>query len=173
MGLGFTLFIIFCILAFIFIDDFIGDFLFALGVASFIGGILITFLLSSNDEFYTFKDQVLYETPIYSLETSPGIKGGFVIGIGVVYPDANYYFYIKNEDGEYELRSVSSSQCSIIETDKEKPFVRKVEKKAEFKSILYEYIFGINLRSFFPEQHYYLYVPPNTVKKIYSANISH
>lgn len=129
----------------------------------------------NQTDAYVYHERVVSQEPIYSLETPPSVHGSFVLGIGKVESGAEYYFYIKDEYGGLKLINIDSDSCSIVETDKEKPSIKVIEKTPVFKSALYTFLYWPNLRAllFSPEEHYILYVPPNTIKKVYSGNINH
>ncbi|NNG67553.1 hypothetical protein [Caldanaerobacter subterraneus] len=175
MILGFGLALFFLFLSIITITDknFLSDFFFVLAKLSLIAGLFLGIIVMGMDDAYVYRTEVAFEEPIYSLETYPTAHGDFILGIGSVDSEAQYYFYVKNKEGEYELKSIYSGLCSIVETDEQIPHVKKIIKTAEFKSFYYKLLGGINIRGFAPVEHYILYVPSNTIKKVYSANIYH
>lgn len=141
-------------------------------------GLLVMFFMPlagiNESDAYVYQEKVISQEPIYSLETTTAVNGGFVLGIGEIGSSAKYYFYVKDEYGGLRLRSIYSDNCTIIETSEVQPSIKTIQRIPTFKSTLDIIMFWPNLRAeFFPERHYILYVPPDTVKKVCSGNINH
>lgn len=119
---------------------------------------------------YVYEEKVTLQEQIYSLEALSSAHGSFVLGVGSFDTEAKYYFYTKDEYGGLKLKSINSSVCTIIETEKVQPSIKEIQKKpVGYKDTFYKIMYWPVTR--LPEYHYILYVPPNTVKQVYSANM--
>ncbi|ERM91523.1 hypothetical protein O163_10140 [Caldanaerobacter subterraneus subsp. yonseiensis KB-1] len=146
-----------------------GSLLTGMAGASLFIAFLFPVLGSLDSDAYIYKEKIVLQEPIYSLETVPSVRGGFVLGIGSLDAEPKYYFYTKDEHEGLRLKSVYSSDCTIIETDKIQPSIKVIQKVPAFKDTFYKIMFWPNLR--LPKYHYILYLPPGTVKKVYSGNV--
>lgn len=117
---------------------------------------------------YKYETKVVSVKPIYSVEDVNSINGKFVIGTGSVDQDIVYYYYVQEKEG-LKLEHVNSNDAYIVESNK-KPVIETIVEKPVYTKPWIEEIIGIS-----PIQssvtYYKLFVPRNTIKKVFDLQI--
>ena len=120
---------------------------------------LISILITIN---YYKPEYILTKTqPIESLDVLSGSKGNFILGAGSIKNHITYYYYVKDEEGLYELKSISGENIKIKqEVNENKAYIEVYEPKTK-DVILY----------WLMDSEYIIVVPENTIQKDFNANI--
>ena len=132
---------------------------FSIDVCVGIIAMLISILITINcykPEYILTKTQ-----PIESLDVLSGSKGNFILGAGNIKNHITYYYYVKDKEGLYELKSISGENIKIKQEGKEnKAFIEVYEPKT--KDVILYWMIG---------NKYIIVVPENTIQKEFNANI--
>ena len=132
---------------------------FSIDVCVGIIAMLISILITIN---YYKPEYILTKTqPIESLDVLSGSKGNFILGAGSIKNHITYYYYVKDEEGLYELKSISGENIKIKqEVNENKAYIEVYEPKTK-DVILY----------WLMDSEYIIVVPENTIQKDFNANI--
>ena len=132
---------------------------FSIDVCIGIIAMLISILITINcykPEYILTKTQ-----PIESLDVLSGSKGNFILGAGNIKNHITYYYYVKDKEGLYELKSISGENIKLRqEGDENKAYIEVYEPKA--KDVILYWMIG---------NKYIIVVPENTIQKEFNANI--
>lgn len=113
------------------------------------------FKLSEPKKIETFKED------IYSLNNSNEMSGSFILGSGTINLSGTYSYFIKNQDGSKQRKSIQSDETRIYE-DSDKPYFEEITCKNgssySFKTGFFE---DIDICANRIERK--LYVPKNTI----------
>ena len=101
------------------------------------------------------------QTNIYTLQTTTGIDGSFCLGYGSVSSNPHYYFYIKDENGLYQLMDLDSDDVKLNVTDEQEPKLITYE----YTNVGNDWFFGFGKPwSLFSYHKYELVVPTDTIQ---------
>lgn len=132
---------------------------FSIDVCIGIIAMLISILITINcykPEYILTRTQ-----PIESLDVLSGSKGNFILGAGNIKNHITYYYYVKDKEGLYELKSISGENIKIKQEGKEnKAFIEVYEPKT--KDVILYWMIG---------NKYIIVVPENTIQKEFNANV--
>lgn len=81
------------------------------------------FKLSESKKIEIFKEN------IYSLNTSNELSGSFIIGSGVIKSESQYTYFIENQDGSKQRKSINSNDTKIYE-GYNKPYFEETKCKS-------------------------------------------
>lgn len=142
----------------------IGGIALLIALAALIISVILSFVLP-----YKYETKIVNVKPIYSVEDITGINGRFVIGTGNVDQDIVYCYYVQEKEG-LKLEYVNSNDAYIVESDK-KPVIETIKKYPVYTKPWIEKFIGIPPMLQSSVTYYKLFVPENTVKKVFDLQL--
>ena len=134
-------------------EDFANCFVY--GLLAVVISMLITMI------YYEPNYELAKTQEIESLDILNGSSGNFVLGIGSTNNQAVYYYYVRDEKGLYELKSINGNSIKIKQEG--------TDNRAYIER--YEPIFKDAIMFWTLERKYIIVVPENTIQKDFNANI--
>lgn len=114
-------------------------------------------------EMYEIKSQA-----IYSLGTEDDTHGMFILGFGHIRSDMVYTYYIQNEDGSFELKSIKTSSVKIKESNDIEPCIKIYESKHIPKDSTKTFMFSYGNRCIIHDYTCVIYIPEGSLVQTYT-----